>query len=120
MTAVRTVLGDLPASRLGVCDSHDHLFLRSPRLPGQELSDVGLARAELAAFRDAGGAAVVQWTPFGLGRRAQELARLAHDVNVRIVAATGLHQAVHYRPAVLDDVRARLVDLFIEELTVGI
>ncbi|MGW4278117.1 phosphotriesterase, partial [Streptomyces seoulensis] len=39
MSAVRTVLGDLPPAELGVTDSHDHLFFRSPRLPGQELDD---------------------------------------------------------------------------------
>ena len=36
---VRTVLGDLDPAGLGVCDAHDHLFLRSPQLPGQELAD---------------------------------------------------------------------------------
>ncbi|MEU0456924.1 phosphotriesterase, partial [Streptomyces sp. NPDC006129] len=49
MSAVRTVLGDVPPGDLGVCDAHDHLFFGSPRLPGQELSSVAAARAELAA-----------------------------------------------------------------------
>ncbi|MDR6975228.1 putative metal-dependent phosphotriesterase family hydrolase [Streptomyces sp. 3330] len=30
MSAARTVLGDLPAERLGVCDAHDHLFVGRP------------------------------------------------------------------------------------------
>ncbi|MYX99604.1 phosphotriesterase, partial [Streptomyces sp. SID486] len=51
MTQVRTVLGDVRPQDLGVCDAHDHLFLRSPQLPGQELDDARAARAELAAFR---------------------------------------------------------------------
>ncbi|MFF7228022.1 phosphotriesterase [Streptomyces sioyaensis] len=118
--AVRTVLGDLAPEDLGVCNAHDHLFLRSPRLPGQELDDAGAAAAELGAFRAAGGAAVIQWTPYGMGRGAAELPGLARDSGVRIVAATGLHQAVHYAPEVLERVRADLAGLFVAELTVGI
>ncbi|KIZ17057.1 phosphotriesterase family protein [Streptomyces natalensis] len=117
---VRTVLGDLDPAGLGVCDAHDHLFLRSPQLPGQELADPGAAAAELAAFRAAGGGAVVQWTPYGMGRGAAELPRLARESGVTIVAATGLHQAVHYPPEVLEQVRADLAGVFVAELTEGI
>ncbi|MGW2632546.1 phosphotriesterase family protein [Streptomyces chattanoogensis] len=105
---------------LGVCNAHDHLFLRSPLLPGQELDDAAAAAAELAAFRTAGGAAVIQWTPHGMGRGAAELPRLARESGVRIVAATGLHQAVHYRPEVLERLRADLAGVFVAELTEGI
>lgn len=130
--AVRTVSGDVSPASLGLCDAHDHLFLRSPRLPGQELDDTGAAAAELRAFREAGGGTVIQWTPYGMGRRAGELRRLAEDSGVRIVAATGLHQAAHYAPEVLERVGAKggatgsgggsvdLAALFVAELTTGI
>ncbi|WP_078657827.1 phosphotriesterase family protein [Streptomyces rimosus] len=126
---VRTVSGDVSPAGLGVCDAHDHLFLRSPMLPGQELADTGAAAAELRAFREAGGDTVIQWTPYGMGRRAAELPRLAAESGVRIVAATGMHQAVHYAPEVLERVRGTaagaaapgdLAELFVTELTVGI
>lgn len=120
MNAVRTVLGDLPAERLGVCDAHDHLFFGSPRLPGQELNSRSAARAELAAFRAQGGDAVVQWTPYGLGRRAADLPPLSREAGVRVVAATGLHQEVHYDEATLDGLRHRLAEVFVTELTEGI
>ncbi|MFG2227324.1 phosphotriesterase [Streptomyces sp. NPDC048644] len=118
--AVRTVIGDIEPAALGVCDAHDHLFLSSPQLPGQELSDPEAAAAELHAFRAAGGGAVIQWTPYGMGRGAAELPRLARESGVRIVAATGLHQAVHYPPDVLERVRSGLAELFVAELTDGI
>ncbi|QNP68889.1 phosphotriesterase [Streptomyces roseirectus] len=121
MRAVRTVVGDVPPDRLGVCDAHDHLFLSSPRLPGEELRSVGAARAELAAFRALGGGAVVQWTPYRMGRRAADLPPLARESGVHIVAATGLHQAQHYDEAILKAVRGpRLAELFVAELTTGI
>jgi phosphotriesterase-related protein len=117
VTVIRTVLGDLDPAELGVCDAHDHLFLRSSLLRGQELDDVDAAAAELAAFRAAGGQAVVQWTPYGMGRRAAELPRLARNSGVHLVAATGLHRAAHYdRLPELDS----LAQLFISELTEGI
>ncbi|WP_031226906.1 phosphotriesterase family protein [Streptomyces roseochromogenus] len=120
MSRVRTVLGDIRPAELGVCDAHDHLFLRSRQLPGQELDDVPAARAELAAFRAAGGAAVVQWTPYGLGRRATDLPELSRTTGVRLVCATGLHQAAHYETELLGSLRGRLAEVFVSELTEGI
>lgn len=118
---VRTVLGDIPPADLGVCDAHDHLFLRSPRLPGQELDSPASAAGELAAFHAAGGRSVVQWTPHGMGRRAERLPGLARAAGVHVVAATGLHQAVHYPPKTLDRLRTHgLAELFVRELTEGV
>ncbi len=37
---VMTVTGPMPASALGVTNAHDHLFLRSPVLAGQEVEDL--------------------------------------------------------------------------------
>jgi predicted metal-dependent phosphotriesterase family hydrolase len=119
VSLVRTVLGDLPGEGLGVCDAHDHLFLSSPRLVGEELDDVVAAADQLRLFGELGGRTVVQWTPYGLGRRAETLAELARSSGVIVIAATGLHQAAHYAPALLDRVRDGLADLFIDELTRG-
>ncbi|WP_079086844.1 phosphotriesterase family protein [Streptomyces silvensis] len=119
---VRTVLGDVAPGELGVCDAHDHLFLKSPVLPGQELDSTAAAGAELAAFRAAGGQSVVQWTPHGMGRRAAELPGLARAAGVHVVAATGLHQSVHYTLELLAELGSpdRLAAVFVRELTQGI
>ncbi|UCM88629.1 phosphotriesterase family protein [Streptomyces marincola] len=118
--AIRTVLGDVPPAELGVCDAHNHLFLASPRLAGRELDDPEAAVAEARAFARLGGGAVVQWTPFGMGRRAGRLAEVSRAAGVHVVAATGLHQAGHYAPALLERVGGRLADLFVAELTRGL
>ncbi|WP_405910316.1 MULTISPECIES: phosphotriesterase [unclassified Streptomyces] len=117
---VRTVLGDTLPEDLGVCDAHDHLFLSSPLLAGQELDDTSAARAELTAFREAGGGSVAQWTPYGMGRRAADLPLLSRDTGVHVIAATGLHQAAHYAPELLTELRGRLAEVFVSELTSGI
>ncbi|MFE2108934.1 phosphotriesterase [Kitasatospora sp. NPDC059463] len=118
--AVRTVLGDLDPAELGVCDAHDHLFLRSPVLPGEELDDPAAAERVLRAFAAAGGRAFVQWTPAGMGRRAGALPGLSRASGVHLVAATGLHQAVHYDPADLERRYAGLAGFFTAELTTGL
>ncbi|GAA2430905.1 phosphotriesterase [Streptomyces mauvecolor] len=120
VSAAHTVLGEVPADRLGVVDAHDHLFIRSPLLPGQELDDIGHAVARLTAFGALGGGTVVQWTPYGMGRRIAELPALSRESGVHIIAATGLHQAAHYPGELLDSVRDRLAELFVVELIEGI
>jgi phosphotriesterase-related protein len=120
VTAVRTVLGDIPPTDLGVCDSHDHLFFRSPMFAGQELDDPAAAEAELRAFAEVGGQAVAQWSPFGTGRRVEELAELSRRTGIAIIAATGLHQVAHHDPALVERVRDRLAELFVAELTEGV
>ncbi|MEU3502050.1 amidohydrolase family protein [Streptomyces hundungensis] len=120
VSAAHTVLGEVAPDRLGVVDAHDHLFIRSPLLPGQELHDVADAAVRLSGFGALGGGTVVQWTPYGMGRRIAELPSLSRDLGVHIIAATGLHQAAHYTAELLDSVRDRLAELFVTELTEGI
>jgi predicted metal-dependent phosphotriesterase family hydrolase len=117
---IRTVLGDLRPDALGVCDSHDHLFFRSAALPGQELDDEAAALAEVRAFADAGGQAIVQWTPHGLNRRAELLPGISSSTGVSIVAATGLHRREHYPDGLVDKVQDQLAEIFVRELTAGI
>lgn len=114
-TFVRTVLGDVPAHDLGVTNSHDHLFFRSPMLPGQELDDDVAATAEARAFHAAGGRSVIQWTPRGLGRHRSSLAGIATATGLHVVSATGRHRAVHHS-ADIDDAD-RLADAFITDIT---
>jgi predicted metal-dependent phosphotriesterase family hydrolase len=117
---IRTVLGDLRPDALGITDSHDHLFFRSAALPGQELDDEAAAVAEVRAFADAGGQAIVQWTPYGLNRRAELLPGISTRTGVSIVAATGLHRREHYPDGFVDKVQDQLADIFVRELTAGI
>ncbi|MER7756146.1 phosphotriesterase [Kitasatospora sp. NPDC097643] len=116
---IRTVLGDLDPAELGVTDSHDHLFIRSPLLPGEELDDAQGAEGVLHAFAAAGGRSFVQWTPYGMGRGDESLADLSRATGVNVIAATGLHQAVHYDPGALPALYDGLAERFTAELTTG-
>ncbi|MET3805987.1 phosphotriesterase-related protein [Nakamurella sp. UYEF19] len=94
---IRTVTGDLDVSQLGRTDAHEHVFLSSPLLAGEDFQDLGKAIQELETVRDSGIDALVDLTTIGLGRRPAELAKVAQDTGLHIVAATGYHRDAHYR-----------------------
>ncbi len=115
---VRTVLGDIDPHVLGPCDAHEHLFLVTPAQPGDEFADVEKAIEEATTLVAAGGRALVDWTPIGLGRDLDGLERVARATGLHIVAATGLHRDPHYTRE--DPLRAageeELADRFAEDL----
>jgi predicted metal-dependent phosphotriesterase family hydrolase len=100
MPTVRTVLGDIDPGLLGFTHSHEHLFVFPTKgvelAPKLIIDDYDKTLAELTAFREAGGAAVVDVQPFGAGRHPELLARVSEQTGVRVVAATGLHRSLYY------------------------
>jgi len=97
-STVVTVLGPIAPDQLGVTDAHDHLFLSTPALPGQEFDDTDHAIEEVRAAKRSGLQAIVEVTPIGLGRRPAEMRAVAEATGVNIVAATGYHRDAHYPP----------------------
>jgi phosphotriesterase-related protein len=93
---VMTVTGPMPASALGVVDAHDHLFLRTPALAGDEFEDLERSTAEAFEGRDSGIGSVVDMTPIGLGRRPELLRAVSATTGMPIIAATGYHRDAHY------------------------
>ncbi len=89
------MLGPIPAAELGVTDAHDHLFLRSPALPGQDFDDVEKAVEEVAGSDLE---TIVEVTPIGLGRSPAGMREVSLRTGVHIVAATGYHRDAHYPP----------------------
>lgn len=100
MTVVRTVLGDIAPSSLGITLAHEHLVTNPPAFLGDP--DLTLeeddAAGELLAFRAAGGSAVVEMTTIDYGRDGAALARLSRHTGVHIVAATGFNKALYAAP----------------------
>jgi len=107
-----TVLGPIPAAELGVTDAHDHLFLRSPALAGQDFDDVDKAVEEVASSDLE---TIVEVTPIGLGRNPAGMREVSLRTGVHIVAATGYHRDAHYPPghwvhsATLEQLAERIV-----------
>lgn len=93
---VVTVLGPLSTSALGVTDAHDHLFLRSPALPGQDFDDLGAAVSEVREAQSTGLASIAEMTPIGCGRRPDRMRALSEATGMPVIAATGYHRDAHY------------------------
>jgi predicted metal-dependent phosphotriesterase family hydrolase len=115
---IRTIRGDIDPADLGPCDAHEHLFLVTPALPGDEYSDVPTAIEEAKTLRAAGARALVDWTPIGLGRDLDGLRTVSEATGLHVVAATGLHRAVHYAAGdpVREESEDALADRFAKEL----
>ncbi|MCD8077756.1 MAG: phosphotriesterase [Lachnospiraceae bacterium] len=92
---ITTVCGEIRGEQLGLCQMHEHILLRrgvpaslNPALCAEEPEK---SREEVRAFAEAGGNAVVDAQPIGCGRMPSELARIAVQTGVHIVASTGFH-----------------------------
>jgi 5-phospho-D-xylono-1,4-lactonase len=93
---VMTVTGPMPASALGVVDAHEHIFLSSAALAGDEFEDLDRSTAEVREGAASGIGAIVDMTPIGLGRRPAMLRAVSQATDVPIIAATGFHRDAHY------------------------
>ena len=115
---IRTVLGDIDPATAGVVDSHDHLFLRTPVLAGDDLVDEPGATTAVARFAAVGGRTVVQWTPRGLGRGLPALRRISASRGVHVVAATGRHLRRVYPDGAAEPTRSadELAAAFIDDV----
>ena len=98
--SIRTVLGDIDPSDLGVTYAHEHLIIDSPliveRWPHIHLYSVEDAVNELEECRAAGVSAVVDAMPAASGRDPVRLAEISRRSGISIVACTGLHTSKYY------------------------
>lgn len=102
MTFVRTVLGDIDPSELGVTYAHEHLVIDGGRpvqmVPEFDLGDVVAMASEVGEAMRLGLRSVVDAMPCDAGRSAEKLAELATRTGVHVVAPTGLHHDRYYGP----------------------
>lgn len=128
MNIIRTVLGDIPASEIGVTDAHDHLIRSGGpevmRDPGFLMDDLDAAKAELDAFIRAGGRTMVCMDPLGCGRNVRKMQELAEAFRGRanLIMTTGFHKSLNYcaRTSFLAELDiSTITKLMIDEITLG-
>jgi phosphotriesterase-related protein len=98
----RTVLGDLPTDKMGLCYSHEHIVIEEsfPTCSNPQflLNDTAKISEELIGFHQAGGRTVVDTMPANCGRNVVKLAKISGMSNVNIIAPTGIHLEQYYLP----------------------
>lgn len=123
---VRTVLGDVDPSALGVTYAHEHLALDSALVraafPNILLDDPAVAIEEVRACHAAGVRTMVDAMPAASGRDVVHLAAISQATGVHVVAVTGLHHERYYGPGhwtARIDVD-ELAQLFVDDLVGGV
>lgn len=134
MAAVETVRGPRDLASLGNVLMHEHVFVLNPDLQqnyGHEYWDeqvrVSDAVDKLRALKAAGIDTVVDPTVVGLGRYLPRVAAVNEQVDINIIAATGLYtfaeipQFFAYRgPGRLLDVPEPMTEMFVRDIETGI
>ncbi|HWG94634.1 MAG TPA: phosphotriesterase-related protein [Mycobacteriales bacterium] len=138
MTQVQTARGPVDADDLGVTLMHEHIFtmtadvqLNYPQEWGDEDERIADAVGKLQKAYDAGVRTIVDPTVVGLGRYVPRIARVAEQVPLNIVVATGLytyddvpfyfhHRGPALAPVLGTDVPDPMVDMFVGDIRDGI
>jgi phosphotriesterase-related protein len=132
MTSVATAGGEIDSSALGRTLMHEHVFVLTTDV--QQNTDewdedvrVSDAVEKLTALKQAGYDTFVDPTVMGLGRYVPRIEKIAAQVDVNIVVATGVYTYDtvpfyfhHKGPALGPDFPEPMIDMFVRDITVGI
>lgn len=126
MSFVRTVLGDIDPSQIGVTYSHEHIVIEEsfPVLQNPDflLNDTKKITEELKEVYTAGCRTMVDTMPAGCGRNVLKLAEVSRLSGIQIIAPTGIHLPVYYPPHHWQFylTEEQLTQLFIDDVEIGI
>ena len=125
MARITTVLGDIDSSKLGHCQPHEHVYiLEIPAVRDDTtawLNNLPRTVEELKAYKEVGGASIMDPQPVGTGRDAQALKTISKLSGVHIIGCTGYHIPYLYTEDhwVFSAPEDELVDLFVDEIENG-
>ena len=138
MPHVQTVKGPVDTAELGQVLMHEHVFVLTPDVQqnypeewGSEEERVADAVTKLTELAATGVRTIVDPTVVGLGRYIPRIQRVAEQVDLNIVVATGCYTYedvpffFHHRGPALDaalgtSVPDPMVDMFVRDITEGI
>jgi len=133
MTTVNTVRGPVDSAKLGKVLMHEHVFVLNTEIEQNypenwnEQERVKDAVARLQEMKSAGIDAIVDLTVIGLGRYIPRIQKVNEQVNIHIIAATGLYtyndipHYFHFRgPGTMLEGPEIMVDMFVNDITKGI
>jgi len=122
---IQSVMGPIQPEVLGTTLMHEHTFCDLWEWGGRLdynaiVDDEGLLAQELTCYRAAGGSALVDVTPEGIGRNPGGLLRLAQQTGLHIVMGCGWYRERVY-PRFVHELRInQLADRLIHELSDGV
>lgn len=133
MAVVPTVTGSIDSADLGRVLAHEHIFVVGEEYRQNYQSDwdedakVVDAVTQLSELKGLGIDTILDPTVIGLGRYLPRVQRVAEQIDLNVVVATGVYTyneipfQFHYTgPGLLFDVPEPLTELFVKDLTEGI
>ncbi|NDZ92936.1 phosphotriesterase [Streptomyces sp. SID6673] len=133
MSIVNTVTGPVDSAELGNVLVHEHVFVLGEEYRQNYQDDwdedgkISDAVRDLRELKNLGIDTILDPTVLGLGRYIPRIQRIAEQIDLKIVVATGLYTyndipfQFHYTgPGLLFDVSEPLVTFFTKDLTEGI
>ena len=132
MTSVSTARGEIDSAELGRTLMHEHVFVLTTDVQQNhdewdEERRVADAVEKLTALASAGFNTIVDPTVIGLGRYIPRIERIAEQVDLNIVVATGVYTYDtvpfyfhHKGPALGPSFPEPMVDMFVRDITQGI
>ncbi|WP_132994275.1 phosphotriesterase family protein [Gordonia zhaorongruii] len=133
MDRINTVTGTVGADQLGTVLTHEHVFVVQEDFRLNYLHDwdedaqIDNAVATLTRLKESGVDTIMDVSVLGIGRNVERVAEVARQVELNIIAATGLFTfndlpfQFHYTgPGLGFDVTDPLDEMFLRDLTRGI
>lgn len=132
-TRIPTAAGEISSADLGVTLMHEHIFILEPDVeqnyPGgwDEEERVADAIVKLRRLKERGVDTIVDLTVLGLGRCIPRIKRIAEQVDLNIIVATGMYtfnelplQFTFQDPATFFEGREVLIEMFASDIEDGI
>lgn len=133
MATVQTVTGPIDSADLGKVLVHEHIFIVNEEYRQNYQDDwdeeekIAEAVRDLTELKSLGIDTILDPTVLGLGRYIPRIQRIAEQIDLNVVVATGIYTyndvpfQFHYAgPGMLFDVPEPMVALFVRDLTQGI
>ncbi len=132
MTEIQTIAGPISPDAIGTTLMHEHVFVLNTEFlendpTWDEEARVADAIVKLHELSALGVDTIVDPTCIGLGRYIPRIQRIAAEVELQIVAATGIYTYgdlpfwFHYRiPALTGDDHDPMIDYFVRDIDEGI
>ncbi len=120
--AIATVLGDVPASSLGVTLPHEHLYIDAYAAGRGAwlMTEMPLAVAEVNRFRAAGGSTIVEVSNHGLGRNPEALQQISRETGVNVIMGCGWYYEGRYEPRFYEMSTNEVAAEMVRDLTRGV
>ena len=125
MTEVQTARGPIDTSALGRTLMHEHIFVLTPDVQQNldewdEQEQVTNAIAKLTELKQAGFDTIVDPTVIGLGRYIPRIEKLAAEVDLNIIVATGVYTFFELPMFLKHRDHETLAGIFVREIREGI